>query len=139
MSMPNRITIRLVVVTFLLFTNAPADDRIRSKSCSSEPIAPDSSDNTWLQPLIHLDSSELEPFQWNPQASAILIDYAQKQEQLAQYFIDCGDWECLVKQCRSTKTAQDALEKLNKAGLKVLEDGRIISKSVFVSVVPITR
>ena len=137
--MPHRMTFNSVIAVLLLFTNPSTDDHIQSTGCASELIVRDSSDNTWLQPLVQLDTSELDPFRWNPQADAILADYAMKQEKLAQHFIDCGDWECLVKQCRSTKTAQDALEKFDKAGLKVLEDGRIISKTVFVSIVPITR
>lgn len=126
--MPYRMTINLVVAALLLFTNVPADDCIHFESCFSEPIALDSSDNAWLQPLIQWGPSEGELFRWDQRAPVILDDYNLHREKLAQSLIESGHLALIIEECAATKTATRALDKLDKAGLKLSFEGKVVPK-----------
>ena len=92
-----------------------------------------------LDPLIRVGDSDTALFQWDARADTILKEEQQSRNEVAQFFINSGQWQRLLAECHSTETAQEALKKLDQAGLRVLPDGRVISQNVFVSVVPYTR
>lgn len=96
--------------------------------------------STMFGPQIVIDGSQTDIFHWKAGSESIRADEEADRENLARQLINRGDWQQLMTaQLSNTQTAQAAIQRLDKEGLRVLPDGQIISKYDFVSVVPIIR
>lgn len=96
--------------------------------------------STKFGPQIVIDGSQTDIFHWKAGSESIRADEEADRENLARQLINRGDWQQLMTaRLSNTQTAQTAIQRLDKDGLRVLPDGQIISKYVFVSVVPYIR